>query len=125
MKQIIFTLCVFIALATVDNAAAFYDCVDKDGNSIITDNPPPGTKCKSRSLRQRGPGNPPRPGDDSRQPGSDQFGGRRCRHTAHPGSVVWPVPRRHFPARPRSERQSGFQRHVAAARSNEKRKQSD
>jgi hypothetical protein len=48
MKQIIFTLCVFIALTTIDNAAAFYDCVDKDGNSIITDNPPPGTKCKSK-----------------------------------------------------------------------------
>ncbi len=47
MKQIIFTLCVFIALAFVDNAAAFYDCVDSQGNSIITDNPPPGAKCKS------------------------------------------------------------------------------
>ena len=47
MKQIIFTLCVFIAMATVDNAAAFYNCVDREGNSIITDNPPPGAKCKS------------------------------------------------------------------------------
>ena len=47
MKQIIFTLCVFIALATVDNAATFYNCVDSEGNSIITDNPPPGAKCKS------------------------------------------------------------------------------
>jgi len=41
MKQIIFALCVFIALATVDNAAAFYNCVDREGNSIITDNPRP------------------------------------------------------------------------------------
>jgi len=47
MKQIIFILCVFIALATVDNAAAFYNCVDSEGNSIITDNPPTGAKCKS------------------------------------------------------------------------------
>ena len=47
MKQIIFTLCVFIVLATVDNATAFYNCVDSEGISIITDNPPPGAKCKS------------------------------------------------------------------------------
>jgi hypothetical protein len=47
MKRIIFILCFFIVLAVVDNAAALYNCVDSEGNSIITDNPPPGAKCKS------------------------------------------------------------------------------
>jgi hypothetical protein len=47
MKQIIFALCVFIALTTVGNATALYNCVDSEGISIITDNPPPGAKCKS------------------------------------------------------------------------------
>ena len=47
MKQIIFALCVFIALTTVGNATAFYNCVDSEGVPIITDNPPPGAKCKS------------------------------------------------------------------------------
>ncbi len=46
MKQIFSTLCVFIALAFVDNAAAFYNCIDSQGNPIITDNPPPGAKCE-------------------------------------------------------------------------------
>ena len=44
MKRIILTLCVFIALATVANAE-FYRCVDRNGNSILTDNPLPGAKC--------------------------------------------------------------------------------
>lgn len=48
MKRIILAMCVFIALATADNAAALYRCVDKDGNSILTNNPPPGAKCESR-----------------------------------------------------------------------------
>lgn len=48
MKLIVLALCVFIALASVDNAAGFYRCVDKDGDTIITDNPPPGAKCEGR-----------------------------------------------------------------------------
>ena len=47
MKGIIFTLFFCIALATLGNAAAFYNCVDSEGNAIITDNPPAGAKCKS------------------------------------------------------------------------------
>lgn len=35
-------------MAIVGNASAFYSCVDKDGNSIITDTPPEGAKCESR-----------------------------------------------------------------------------
>lgn len=45
MKRTILTLCVFIAMATVENSAAFYRCVDRDGNILITDNPPPDAKC--------------------------------------------------------------------------------
>jgi len=47
MKRILFILCLFITLVTVVNAAEFQKCVDKSGNPIITDNPPPGAKCES------------------------------------------------------------------------------
>ncbi len=47
MKRIIFTLCVFITLASLANAE-FYNCVDTDGNTFITDNPPEGAKCESK-----------------------------------------------------------------------------
>ena len=47
MKRIFFTLLFFIALVTTGYAAAMYHCVDSQGNSIITDNPPSGAKCKS------------------------------------------------------------------------------
>ena len=46
MKRIILTLCIFIFLATVDNATGFYRCVDRDGNTMLTDTPLPGAKCK-------------------------------------------------------------------------------
>ncbi|MCX5848727.1 MAG: DUF4124 domain-containing protein [Deltaproteobacteria bacterium] len=48
MKKVLFiTLYIFFALATVVSSAEFYNCVDKDGNSFITDNPPQDAKCKS------------------------------------------------------------------------------
>ena len=47
MKRILLTLCVFIALASLANAE-FYNCVDKDGNTFLTDNPPQDTKCESK-----------------------------------------------------------------------------
>ena len=47
MKRILLTLCVFIALAPLANAE-FYDCVGKDGNTFLTDNPPQGVKCESQ-----------------------------------------------------------------------------
>lgn len=47
MKLIVLTLCLFIALATLDNAEAFYNCLDGEGNSMITDNPPPDAICES------------------------------------------------------------------------------
>ena len=47
MKRILLTLCVFIALASLANTE-FYNCVDKDGNTFLTDNPPQGAKCESK-----------------------------------------------------------------------------
>lgn len=46
MKRIVLTLCVFIALVTVADAARFYKCVDSSGNVILTDNLPPDAKCE-------------------------------------------------------------------------------
>lgn len=46
MKRIIFSLCIFFALS-VAAQAEFYNCVDKNGNAFITDNPPQDAKCKS------------------------------------------------------------------------------
>ena len=48
MRKVLFImLCVFFALTTIASSAEFYNCVDKDGNSFITDNPPQDAKCKS------------------------------------------------------------------------------
>jgi hypothetical protein len=46
MKRIVLVLCVFIALSFVTNAEGFYNCIDRDGNIIITDTPPPDAKCE-------------------------------------------------------------------------------
>jgi len=46
MKQMIFILFVFIVLLDVAYAGEMYNCVDRDGNSIITDSPQDGmTNC--------------------------------------------------------------------------------
>jgi hypothetical protein len=50
MKRIIFILCLFFALSTVAAASDFYDCVDKEGNKFITDNPPEDSKCKAQEA---------------------------------------------------------------------------
>ena len=42
MKQIVFTLCVFSALVIYVNAGELYICIDRDGNSIVTDSPKDG-----------------------------------------------------------------------------------
>jgi len=44
MKQIIFILCIIFALITYANAGEIYNCIDRDGNSIVTDNPQDGMK---------------------------------------------------------------------------------
>ena len=53
MKRIVLTLCVFIALASVANAARFYKCVDKDGNTILTNAiPPPEAICEGMGAEK-------------------------------------------------------------------------
>ena len=47
MKLILLTLCVFISLSSLANAE-LYNCVDKNGNVFITDNPPQDVKCESK-----------------------------------------------------------------------------
>jgi beta-lactam-binding protein with PASTA domain len=47
MKGNILTLCVFIALSSLANAAMLYKCIDSKGNIIISDNPPQNAKCES------------------------------------------------------------------------------
>lgn len=44
MKRIILTLCMFFALVISINAAELYLCIDRNGNSIVTDNHPDGIK---------------------------------------------------------------------------------
>ena len=44
MKRIIFTLCLFLALAISVNAEELYTCIDSNGNSIVTDSPQDGMK---------------------------------------------------------------------------------
>ena len=39
MKQIVLTLCVFFAFITSTYAGKLYNCIDRDGNEIITDIP--------------------------------------------------------------------------------------
>ena len=47
MKQILLSLCIFIALCTLASAE-LYNCADKNGNVFITDNPPQDAKCVSK-----------------------------------------------------------------------------
>lgn len=46
MKQIIFILCLFIIFLTTAYAGEIYNCVNRNGNHVITDNPQDGmTNC--------------------------------------------------------------------------------
>jgi hypothetical protein len=45
MKRTILTLCVFFALLTAANAGEMYKCVDRDGNTMISNYPRNGMKC--------------------------------------------------------------------------------
>lgn len=47
MKRIVLTLCVFIALSSLANAARHYKCVDSNGNILLTDKPPQDARCES------------------------------------------------------------------------------
>jgi hypothetical protein len=44
MKRIIYILCVFFTLIISVNAGEMYICIDRDGNSIVTDSPQDGMK---------------------------------------------------------------------------------
>jgi hypothetical protein len=45
MTRIIIISCVFFALVGLAGASEFYECVDQDGNTFLTNNPPPDAKC--------------------------------------------------------------------------------
>lgn len=47
MKQLFLTLCLLIALVFINDAQAFYNCIDRQGNSMITDNPPADAICEA------------------------------------------------------------------------------
>lgn len=46
MKRLFLILCLFGIAAMSNNAIAFYNCTDRQGNSIITDNPPADAICE-------------------------------------------------------------------------------
>lgn len=48
MKILILTLCFFIAFINFANAGEVYNCIDRNGNKIITDMPQDGMKCVSK-----------------------------------------------------------------------------
>jgi len=48
MKQIIFTLCILVAFITSANAGEYYNCVDQDGNTVLTTTPQDGMKCEMK-----------------------------------------------------------------------------
>lgn len=47
MIRFIIYLCVLISMIIANHASAFYHCVDSNGNTMITDNPPADVICKS------------------------------------------------------------------------------
>jgi hypothetical protein len=88
MKRIVLTLCVFIALATADNAAALYRCVDKDGNSMLTDSPPPGAKCEGVGGSNESSSSERQPGQASRRSGCEIVNFSQYEVASGGGSVV-------------------------------------
>lgn len=46
MKRIVFTLCVFIVLVSLADAAVYYRCVDRNGRIIFTVKPPTDVTCE-------------------------------------------------------------------------------
>lgn len=57
MKVLFFTLCVLICVSSSAYAQELYNCIDSDGNEIITNMPQDGMKCtsKGKSLDQNTP----------------------------------------------------------------------
>jgi len=72
MKRILFILCIFFAL-TVTAQAEFYNCVDKNGNAFITDNPPQDAKCQATGSDDEAAA-PQKKNDDDQQAAQDDEG---------------------------------------------------
>lgn len=64
MKKIFFAFCVFLSLVTAAMSAELYRCVDKDGNTFITDNPPQDVKCQSNEGVNEDESQQQKSGDD-------------------------------------------------------------
>ena len=60
MKQIVLTLCVFFAFINSTYAGELYNCIDGDGNAIVTDSPQDGMKncVLNDSYRNQSPEEP-------------------------------------------------------------------
>jgi hypothetical protein len=50
MKKTVFAFCVCFALVNIAQSAEFQKCMDQDGHTFLTNNPPPGAKCKSTGI---------------------------------------------------------------------------
>ena len=75
MKVTILTLCFFIVCTTVANAGAFYKCIDRDGNTTITDNLQDGMKnCVLIQSNESSPPQEQLPAPEA-PPGVDNFEG--------------------------------------------------
>jgi len=64
MKKIFFILSIFLTLIATAFPAEFYECVDRDGNTFITDNPPQDVKCKSNDADQEDADRQKKDGED-------------------------------------------------------------
>ncbi|MGB5217700.1 MAG: hypothetical protein WBN66_05335 [Smithella sp.] len=50
IKKTVFVFCFSTALVNMAHSAEFQKCLDQDGNTFLTNNPPPGAKCKSTGI---------------------------------------------------------------------------
>ena len=50
MKKLFFVLCFLMALVSLAHPAEFKKCVDQNGNTFLTNNPPRGVKCESTGI---------------------------------------------------------------------------
>ncbi|HNY50592.1 MAG TPA: DUF4124 domain-containing protein [Smithella sp.] len=64
MKRMLFVFCLFLSLVTAAMSAELYRCVDKDGNTFITDNPPQDVKCQSSEGMDDDEGQQQKSGED-------------------------------------------------------------
>ena len=53
MRRIFFISCIFFIFIISANAGEIFNCIDRDGNSIITDTPKDGMKCVSNGEERK------------------------------------------------------------------------